>query len=187
VPLPAACADREIALEDGETLVEHTVFFHGTSQSGDVDGAQDLADGGASRLFMDADAPTGAQDKVLASRPATVGNPNVSQNPFLGYWIGFLDEEVRVVCAQARIFAGTTTGKLPVQFWVDSSFVGEGPPAATATGQAAPNQVSEYVVNFGALDVEAFDNLLIQIDAPAPGGLVYYDSTGTYVTVEVTQ
>jgi hypothetical protein len=183
------CGDREIPLADGETLVQRTLFFHGSAPVGNVDGAQDSRDGGASRLFMDATAPTVADHKVYASRPAgAIGAPAFAQNQFLGYWIHGLEAEQRVVCAQATVFAATATGNLPVQLWVDAPR-GLGAPTVTASGKATANQASKYVVNFGALDVEAFDSLLVQLVPDAPGALAYYDSTGrpssfTYMTVE---
>jgi hypothetical protein len=92
------------------------------------------------------------------------------------------------ILPQANVFAATATGNLPVQLWVDAPR-GLGAPTVTASGKATANQASKYVVNFGALDVEAFDSLLVQLVPDAPGALAYYDSTGrassfTYVTVE---
>ncbi|MBW3601724.1 MAG: hypothetical protein KY434_03365 [Actinobacteria bacterium] len=185
-----ACAGRDIELAAGQQLVEHTVYLHGTSPSGNADAAQDTLDGRASRLYMAPAAPAGSDHKVFASPEYVVGpNPNFAQSALLGYWILPLEASARVVCAEAVVYAATADGQLGMQLWADAPWASADGIEASATGSSSPNQVAPYRVNFGTLDVVAGLDLLLQAQPNTPGSLMYYDSTSrpswfTYVTVE---
>ena len=175
-PGPGICNGRTILLNEGETLQERTLYFTSERAVGNVDGYQDQLQGG-DRLRMVPTAPTGTQDKVMTVRPTGVlGNANFNRNPFQGYWMGRPTGEERIVCAGARVFAGTTTGSLGFQLWVDQ-LAGTGQTrTATATAAATANQISEYKADFGALDVSTVDNIVFQLDSVTPGGVALYDS-----------
>lgn len=190
--IPDVCGDREIFLEEDEVLVERTLYFHGQASIGNLDGAQDAnIEGTATRLTMDPSFPTSDTDKIYVTRlTGIVGNTTFAQNQNHGYWIRRLDgEQQRIVCGGATVFAGTVTGQLPIQLWIDAPRGIGRTPHSTVVGQGTAGEVGEYTVNFGALDVVSSDNLLIQLDSAPPGALTFYDSTGrpsrfTYVTVE---
>ena len=185
---PGVCGGRTILLNEGETLAERTLYFTSERPVGNVDGYQDQLQGG-DRLRMVPTAPTAGEDKVMAVRPTgTLGNPNFGRNPLHGYWMSHPTGEERIVCAGARVFAGTTTGSLGFQLWVDQPSGTTAVATDRVTATAAPNQVSEFKANFNALDVVAIDNIVFQLDSAAPGGVAFYDSAArpssfTYVVV----
>ncbi|MBW3665376.1 MAG: hypothetical protein KY469_19960 [Actinobacteria bacterium] len=187
-----ACQGRDIPLAEGEELVEHTVYMHGTSPSGNADAAEDTVDGAASRLFMDEQAPTESAAKVFAGKNYVVGpNPNFAASPLLGYWNLQLGGVLRVVCAEAVVYAGTNQGSLSLQLWADAAWASDSGRIAEGTGASTANQIAPYRVNFGPLAAQASSSLLVQATHEPPGSLLYYDSTArpswfTYVTVEQT-
>jgi hypothetical protein len=185
---PAVCGGRTIMLNEGETLQERTLYFTSERAVGNVDGYNDQLQGG-DRLRMVPTAPTSDQDKVMAVRPTgTLGNPNFGRNPLHGYWMSHPAAEERIVCAGARVFAGTATGSLGFQLWVDQPSGTAAAVTDKVTATAAANQVSEFKANFNALDVPSFDNIVFQLDSAPPGGVALYDSVAhpssfTYVVV----
>ena len=175
---PASCQGRTITLQEGERLEERTLYFHGIAPIGNIDGAQDANAGGAIRLTMDGTGPTTADSKRYFSRPTgVVGNPNSVRNHIQGYWFKQLTGPERIVCGAVKVFAATTTGTLTTQLWVDAPRGVGATVAGSVTGNAPANQISAFETNFGALDITAQDNLLIQLDSATPGALVHYDST----------
>ncbi len=174
-----------------EKLVEYHLYFHGERPAGNVDAAQELAELGASQhLTMNATAPTGTQNKVFLSNVGDGArwNTNYAMSPAFAHWTGQLPGDQRIVCAQANVHAQTSTGTLSAQLWSDAALAGTGPiTEKPATGGTA-NQLSDYKVNFGKIDVTASLNLVVQVTSPA-NALVQYDSTTAsgglrYVTVE---
>lgn len=192
-PGPGVCNERIIMLDEGEALEERTLYFHGTERLGNLDGNQDAQLGGPPRLFMDGTAPTSADDRVYAARPSgVIGNPASNRNPVQGYWRRLLEAPERIVCAEAHVFAGTANGQLTVQLWVDQPRGTAGAVTGSGTATAPANQVSEYAVNFGALDVTAHEDLVVQLDTGPPGALAFYDSSARpsqlrYVAVVTAQ
>jgi hypothetical protein len=190
-PGPGVCNGRIIMLEENQKLEERTLYFRGSNRLGNID-AHVEANGGAPGLVLSPQAPTSTEDKVLAARPTgVIGNPASNRNPHQGYWWRRQPAEERIVCAGARVFAATTTGELTVQLWIDQPRGAAGTVTRSVVGTAPANQVSEFAVNFGALNHVAADNIVVQLDSPTPGALAFYDSTGrpsqlNYVVVVTT-
>jgi hypothetical protein len=196
---PAACEGRSIALATDaegnpiEKLVEHRLYFHGETRSGNLDAAREFADAQAGdpafHLTMNETAPTGADDKVFLYDVASIGSKDSAINPLLAHWTASLEAEKRIVCAQAEVFATTLLGRLDVQLWADKSVSEQGTPVTKPATGGAPSQSSKYTVNFGVLDFVASRNLSVQLAGPDGNAITTYDSTTspggfTYVTVE---
>jgi len=177
------CQGRDVPLAAGERLVHHTVFMHGQDAVGNVDAANEVADG-APRLVMDEKAPTGTTAKTFAGKNYVAGpNTAVAPNFLLGYWNRELTRTARVVCAEAVVYAATPQGNLTLQMWSDTA------DPITVKGTSTPRTPAPYRVNFGPMDKRVGSSLLVQAVHDAPGSLLYYDATSrpswfSYVTVE---
>ena len=183
--LPAACGGKAPALAEGETLQEHTVYLHGTSQLGDQDGVEDLTASRPQKTFMNATAPTGPASKV-DNNMASGGNDKFNGNFLLSYWAMQLDEPARIVCAGATVFT-TDTGNPTLQLFFDQPFA-TAVPGASGTTAATGSGVRTATGVFKPFDVLVDYDVNFQVIASRPGSQMLYDSTThpsqfTYVTV----
>lgn len=182
--LPAACAGQQPKLEEGQNLVERTLYFHGTSRSGDVDNGNDIV---GSPLLMDTTKPTGADDKYKTSKPLIFGNDKFASNGVNGYWrynVASEDGE-EVVCAAVSFWAiapGNTINSLLFLDQARATQTGANyTAAATASGAAqdGPRQFTATYGRFGSATkgVDAtYSTIVAQFAPPAPGAVLVYDS-----------
>jgi hypothetical protein len=185
-PLPAACGGKAPALAEGETLVEHTMFLHGTNQVGDYDGAEDLLGSRPQGTFMNDTAPTSPVSKV-DNNMGSGGNAAFNGNPLLSYWALELDAPARIVCAAATLHS-TDNGNPSLQLFVDQPYA-TAQVAATGTTTGTGAGVRTHNGTFKPFDVEAELDLTFQVIGSRSGVQMLYDSTThpstfTYVTVE---
>lgn len=183
--LPAACGGKAPVLAEGETLQEHTLFLHGTSQLGDEDGVNDLLASRPSATYMDDTAPTSPVSKV-DNNMATLGNDKFNGNPLLSYWALELAAPTRIVCASAKVFT-TDNGNPTLQLFFDQGYA-TAEVGATAATAATGTGVRTATGAFKSLDVTVAVDLTLQVLASRPASQMLYDSTThpasfSYVTV----
>lgn len=184
--LPAACNGTSPALAEGETLVEHTLYFDSETPVGNVDAAEAFANFAISdKKSMSPDAPTGTQDKIDVM--AAVSNDKFNGNPTFSYFQHVFDTEQRFVCASTTFFAATQ-GPMQAKLFADKAWGDVEPNFDTAAVATGSDQVKSYTANFGVMDLEVWENLVIQLTTET-GGAVLYGSTArpssfTYVTIE---
>ena len=184
--LPASCNGTSPVLAEGETLVEHTLYFDSVAPVGNVDEAEAFANLAVSdNKFMTSEAPTATQDKVDVM--AGVSNDKFNGNVSMSYFKHTFDTEQRIVCAGTTFFAASQD-VVEAKLFVDKAW-GDVEPAfdmaATATGS---EQVKSYTANFGATDLEVWENLVVQLTSDTAGAILYgaaaHPSSFTYVTIE---
>ena len=185
--VPAACGTTAPVVAEGEQLVERTLYFHGESTLGDVDGFQGFA-GGPSLQTMDGQAPTAAEPKVDTNSGTSVYPATLPGNPIMSAWHTYFDETTRIACFGFTYWAASDAGQMSVQLHPDPEFIVgvNAPVKATATGAGAG--VVKYSSAAKLPAALTADSLYAQIEADTPAAILYdakdYPSSVTLVTIE---
>lgn len=178
-------------ITDQEMLVEHTLYFHGTNRSGDIQGGGNFS---GTPFLMDATAPTGTETKYKSSKPGIFGNDTFGRNAVNGYWLRELDASERIVCAGTKFHALAAADSINVLLYFDKPYADTTIAAVSTVAASAPagNGVRLFNGTFSVgnkLGKVAETDFSVQFAPAAPGAVLAYDSTEapasfTYVTIE---
>ncbi|MGH2710851.1 MAG: hypothetical protein ACRDH9_06580, partial [Actinomycetota bacterium] len=174
-----------------EILVEHTLYFHGTNRSGDIQGGGNVS---GTPFLMDATAPTGTETKYKTSKPGIFGNDTFGRNAVNGYWLRELEAPERIVCAGSKFYAAAAADSINIILFFDKPYSDTAIAAVSNVSASAPagNGVRLFSGNFSVgtkTGKVAETDFSIQFAPGAPGAVLAYDSTEapssfTYVTIE---
>lgn len=184
--VPAYCGKNPRFLDtlaEGATLVEKTLYFHGTAPSGDVGVRANVDD-----TYMDANPPTAAAPKEKINLGGAA-NAASNKNSLTTYWVGKLAAPERIVCAQVD-FTAADTDDFSTTLWLDQPRGADGSPAGSGTASTAGDaNVNTYTGTFGrSLDTVAYDEIVVQVLATTAAPVLYdaagYAGSLTYLVVE---
>ena len=188
--LPAACTKAPVITEE-EQLVERTLYFHGDSAAGDVDGYSNFViPVQENAQKMNATAPTSPAPKFDTNLSKSVYPATLPGNPIMSAWHTTINEDpLRIACFSFDYWAVGDGADMQVMLYPDSEFiVGTGSPSAIGASGDGENIV-HYTARFRpSKPVVATTELYAQIEGSAPSVILYdsvdYPSSVTLVLIE---